>query len=57
MFVVIFLQEVTGGKGPDVILEMIASVNLQKDLEVIADFGRIVVCTISLKHVFATMKK
>jgi len=37
------IKEVTGGKGPDVILEMIASVNLQKDLEVIADFGRIVV--------------
>ena len=33
----------TGGKGPDVILEMLANVNLQKDLEIISNSGRIVV--------------
>jgi NADPH:quinone reductase len=37
------LMEVTGGAGPDVILEMLANVNLQKDLDVIARFGRIVI--------------
>jgi NADPH2:quinone reductase len=37
------LRELTGGRGPDVILEMLANVNLQKDLEVIATRGRIVV--------------
>ena len=34
-------QEVTGGKGPNVILDMLADVNLQKDLEMIADKGQI----------------
>jgi NADPH:quinone reductase len=41
-----YLKEVTdltGGRGPDVILEMLANVNLQKDLGVIAMRGRIVV--------------
>ena len=41
-----YLKEVTdltGGKGPDVILEMLANVNLQNDLGVIAMRGRIVV--------------
>jgi len=33
----------TGGKGPDVILEMLANVNLAKDLGMIARRGRIVV--------------
>jgi NADPH2:quinone reductase len=37
------LMEVTGGAGPDVILEMLANVNLQKDLDVVARFGRIVI--------------
>ena len=37
------LLEVTGGGGPDVILEMLANVNLQKDLDVVARFGRIVI--------------
>jgi NADPH2:quinone reductase len=37
------LVDLTGGKGPDVILEMLANVNLQKDLGVIAMRGRIVV--------------
>ena len=37
------LLELTGGRGPDVILEMLANVNLQKDLGVIAMRGRIVV--------------
>jgi NADPH2:quinone reductase len=37
------LLEVTGGSGPDVILEMLANVNLQKDLDVVARLGRIVI--------------
>ena len=37
------LGELTGGKGPDVILEMLANANLQKDLDVVAMRGRIVV--------------
>ena len=41
-----YLKEVTdltGGRGPDVILEMLANVNLQADLGVVAMRGRIVV--------------
>jgi NADPH:quinone reductase len=37
------LMEITQGRGADVILEMLANVNLQKDLDVVARFGRIVV--------------
>lgn len=37
------LTKLTGGRGPDVILEMLANVNLNKDLEVIARGGRVVV--------------
>ena len=37
------LTDVTNGRGPDVILEMLANVNLAKDLTVVAKFGRIVV--------------
>ena len=41
-----YLDEVkalTGGKGPDVILEMLANVNLLKDLGVVAQNGRVVI--------------
>jgi NADPH2:quinone reductase len=41
-----YLQQVTtltGGKGADVILEMLANVNLDRDLDVLAFRGRIVV--------------
>jgi NADPH2:quinone reductase len=41
-----YLQEVlnlTGGQGVDVILEMLANVNLGNDLKVLAKFGRVVV--------------
>lgn len=41
-----YLEEcgrLTGGRGPDIILEMLANVNLQKDLGAIAMRGRIVV--------------
>jgi NADPH2:quinone reductase len=41
-----YLQQVasfTGGRGVDVVLEMLANVNLDKDLDVIAMHGRIVV--------------
>lgn len=37
------LMALTDGRGPDVILEMLANVNLAKDLNAIARFGRIVV--------------
>jgi len=37
------LMGLTDGRGADVILEMLANVNLQKDLDVVARFGRIVV--------------
>ncbi len=37
------LRELTGGAGPDLILEMLANVNLAKDLSAVARFGRIVV--------------
>jgi len=37
------LAKLTGGRGPDIILEMLANANLQKDLDVIAMRGRIVV--------------
>jgi NADPH2:quinone reductase len=37
------LRELTEGNGPDLILEMLANVNLAKDLSVVARRGRIVV--------------
>lgn len=37
------IKEATGGKGVDIILEMLANENLQKDFEVLKMFGRIVV--------------
>lgn len=37
------LTELTGGRGPEVILEMLANVNLNKDLGVVAKHGRVVV--------------
>ena len=37
------LTKLTGGRGPDVILEMLANVNLNKDLGVVAKGGRVVV--------------
>jgi NADPH2:quinone reductase len=37
------LSELTGGRGPDVILEMLANVNLNRDLEALAKGGRVVV--------------
>lgn len=36
------LTELTGGRGPDVILEMLANVNLNHDLGVVAKGGRVV---------------
>jgi len=41
-----YLEEcvkLTGGRGPDIVMEMLANVNLQKDLNTIALRGRIVV--------------
>ena len=37
------IRELTGGNGPDLILEMLANVNLAKDLDVVAKYGRIVI--------------
>jgi NADPH2:quinone reductase len=37
------LAKVTGGRGPDVIIENLANVNLARDLDAVARFGRIVV--------------
>lgn len=37
------LMELTGGKGVDLILEMLANVNLDRDLNVLAHGGRVVV--------------
>jgi NADPH2:quinone reductase len=37
------LRALTEGRGPDVILEMLANVNLATDLDVVARYGRIVV--------------
>ncbi|MGH7333361.1 MAG: NADPH:quinone reductase [Candidatus Rokuibacteriota bacterium] len=37
------LTDLTGGRGPDIILEMLANVNLQNDLGILAMRGRIVV--------------
>ena len=36
-------MQITGGRGIDLIIEMLANVNLAKDLEVLAKFGRVVV--------------
>ena len=36
-------QEATNGKGPDVIIEMLANVNLEKDLQLVNKDGIIVV--------------
>jgi NADPH2:quinone reductase len=37
------ITKVTGGRGPDVVLEMLANVNLDHDLTVVAPGGRVVV--------------
>jgi NADPH2:quinone reductase len=37
------LMKLTGGRGVDLVLEMLANVNLDKDLGVLAKFGRVVV--------------
>jgi NADPH2:quinone reductase len=37
------IMDATGGRGVDLILEMLANVNLAKDLTILAPFGRVVV--------------
>jgi NADPH2:quinone reductase len=37
------IPEITGGRGVDLIIEMLANINLQRDLEVLAMYGRVVV--------------
>lgn len=39
----VFNQDATNGEGPDLIIEMLANVNLEKDLTMIKRKGRIVV--------------
>lgn len=36
-------QEATGGNGPDIIIEMLANVNLERDLQLVNKFGTVVV--------------
>ncbi len=37
------LGRLTGGKGPELVLEMLANVNLSADMELVAKYGRIIV--------------
>jgi NADPH2:quinone reductase len=37
------IRSLTGGKGPEIILEMLANVNLAADLDLVAKYGRIIV--------------
>ena len=37
------IDELTCGSGVDIILEMLANINLDKDLKLFAKFGRVVV--------------
>jgi NADPH:quinone reductase len=37
------IRAATGGRGPEIILEMLASANLERDLELLAPHGRVVV--------------
>ncbi|MGI9509752.1 MAG: NADPH:quinone reductase [Geminicoccaceae bacterium] len=37
------VKTLTGGKGPEIILEMLANVNLAADLDLVAKYGRIIV--------------
>ena len=37
------IKTLTGGNGPDIILEMLANVNLAADLDLVAKYGRIIV--------------
>lgn len=37
------IEEITNGKGPDVIIEFLANVNLETDSIIIAEYGRIVI--------------
>ena len=41
---VLLFQDATGGRGADVIVEMLANVSLRKDLQLVAVKGRIGVC-------------
>ncbi len=55
------VRELTGGAGPTLILEMLANVNLQHDLDLVAKYGRIVVVgnrgTIEINPRAAMMKE
>ena len=37
------VRELTGGTGPNLIVEMLANVNLQSDLDLVARYGRVIV--------------
>lgn len=51
IFIVIF-QDATNGEGPDLIIEMLANVNLEKDLSMIRKNGRIIVSTSFMHNKF-----
>ena len=55
------VRDLTGGEGPELILEMLANVNLQNDLDLVAKYGRIVVVgnrgTIEINPRVAMMKE
>ena len=41
----VLFQEYAGGAAVDVVLEMLANVNLQNDLQILAKHGRVIVST------------
>lgn len=45
-YIILSVKNATGGKGFDIVLEMLANVNLNEDLKVAAKRGRIVVTDI-----------
>ena len=50
IFIFLFSQTATEGDGIDVIIEMLANVNLQKDLELLSIGGTIAVSVLSLSY-------
>ncbi len=46
-------QKATDGKGVDVVIEMLANVNLSKDLEMLAQGGRVAVSRTTVQEITA----
>jgi hypothetical protein len=53
---VTFLKEATGGVGPDLIIEMLANVNLETDMKIINRKGIIVVGKVLSEIKFSSFK-